>query len=76
MRVYVGGIEQTQVVDYTVISLDPVIIVFVNPPPDGQEIQILVRRGTVWYAQGVGTPSNGVALQDTNTEAARFLRGL
>lgn len=76
VRVFVGGIEQTQVVDYNVISLDPVIVVFVDAPASAQEIQILVRRGTVWYEQGVGTASNGVALQDTNTEAARFLRGL
>jgi hypothetical protein len=36
---------------------------------------ILVRRGVTWYAPGAGTASNGVALQDTDTQAARFLRG-
>jgi hypothetical protein len=35
----------------------------------------LVRRGVTWYAPGAGTPSNGIALQQTNTQAARFLRG-
>jgi hypothetical protein len=76
VRVYVGGIEQTDIVDYTVTSLDTVSVTFVEPVPEGQEVTILVRRGVTWYAPGINTPSNGVALQDTNTQAARFLRGL
>jgi hypothetical protein len=76
VRVFAGGIEQVQTVDYNVISLDPVIVVFVSAPANGQNITILVNRGVTWYEPGVATPSNGVALQDTNTEAARFLRGL
>ena len=47
-----------------------------TPPPDGVEVTILQRRGVTWYAPGVDTPSDGVALQETNTQAARFLRGL
>jgi hypothetical protein len=64
-------------------SIDPLSIAFVTNnnalltlPPEGVEVTILVRRGVTWYAPGADTPSNGVALQDTNTEAARFLRGL
>jgi hypothetical protein len=45
-------------------------------PPEGVEVTILIRRGVTWYEPGVNTASNGVALQDTNTRAARFLRGL
>lgn len=45
-------------------------------PPAGEEVTILIRQGTTWYEQGVTTASDGVALQDTNTAAARFLRGL
>jgi hypothetical protein len=74
--VYVGGIEQTSSVDYVVTSLTPVSVEFVEPVPAGQEVTILVRRGVTWYAPGINTPSNGVALQDTDTQAARFLRGL
>jgi len=44
-------------------------------PPPGVEVTILVRRGVTWYNQGVDTPSDGVALQDTQNIAARFLRG-
>jgi hypothetical protein len=44
-------------------------------PPEGVQVTILVRRGVTWYAPGINTPSNGVALQDTETQAARFLRG-
>jgi hypothetical protein len=61
---------------YTVDAIDPVEITFKAPPKRGLEVLILVRRGVTWYAPGPGTPSNGVALQDTNTPAARFLRGL
>jgi hypothetical protein len=76
IRVYVGGIEQTNIVDYVITSLDPVIVTFTESIPAGQEVDVLVRRGVTWYAPGVDTASNGVALQDTNTQAARFLRGL
>jgi hypothetical protein len=34
-----------------------------------------VRQGVTWYQQGVNEASDGIALQDTNTQAARFLRG-
>ena len=46
------------------------------PPVAGAEVTILVRKGVTWYAPGAGTPSDGNALQETNTPAARFLRGL
>jgi hypothetical protein len=75
IRVFVGGIEQTNIVNYNISSLDPVIVNFVTAPESGQEVTILVRRGVTWYAPGINAPSNGVALQDTNTQAARFLRG-
>jgi hypothetical protein len=55
-------------------------------PPDSEEITILVRRGKTWYQGGVvfnpdtqliqQQPSNGVALQETNTRAARFFQGI
>jgi hypothetical protein len=73
VEVYVGGIRITE--GYT-ITANPVIIAFVEAPAAGLEITILVRRGVTWYAPGIDTPSNGIALQDTNTQAARFLRGL
>jgi hypothetical protein len=74
VEVYVGGI--LQVAGYTITANDPVSVTFATAPADGSEVTILVRRGVTWYAPGAGTPSNGVALQDTNTQAARFLRGL
>ena len=45
------------------------------PPAAGAEVTILVRQGSTWYAPGNGTASDGIALQDTQTQAARFLRG-
>jgi hypothetical protein len=74
VEVYVGGILVT--VGYTITSDAPVTVVFTTAPADGSEVTILVRRGVTWYAPGVDTPSDGVALQDTDTQAARFLRGL
>jgi hypothetical protein len=74
VEVYVGGTRQTG--NYTFIGSGPVQIEFDTAPTSGYEITILVRRGVTWYAPGAGTPSDGVALQDTNTQAARFLRGL
>lgn len=74
VEVYVGGTRITD--DYSVTASAPVVVEFNSPPADGSEVVILVRRGVTWYAQGDGTPSDGVALQDTNTDAARFLRGL
>jgi hypothetical protein len=74
VEVYVGGIRQTA--GYTIVGSGPVQVEFDTAPNSGYEVTILVRRGVTWYAPGAGTPSNGVALQDTNTEAARFLRGL
>jgi hypothetical protein len=74
VEVYVGGI--LLMAGYTITSNNPVSVTFTTAPAAGSEVTILVRRDVTWYAPGAGTPSNGVALQDTNTQAARFLRGL
>ena len=74
VEVYVGGSRVTT--GYTISAIDPVTVVFDTAPTNGYGVNILVRRGVTWYAPGAGTPSNGVPLQDTNTQAARFLRGL
>jgi hypothetical protein len=74
VEVYVGGIRV--VAGYSITGIDPVTVEFDTAPADGYQVTILVRRGVTWYAPGVNTPSDGVALQDTNTQAARFLRGL
>jgi hypothetical protein len=85
LEVYVAGIRQypysmsatDSQYPWAVTDFDPVAIEFLTAlPPAGVEVTILVRRGVSWYEPGDGTPSNGVALQDTNTIPARFLRGL
>jgi hypothetical protein len=82
IEVYVGGTRQYNVNQteaesqyrYFVTDFGPLAIEFDGlAPADGSEVTILQRRGATWYAPGVGTPSNGVALQETNTVAARFL---
>ena len=52
----------------TMITLDFV-------PPAGVEVTILVRRGTWWYDLSTAY-TRTLPLQQTNTRAARFLRGL
>ena len=74
IEVYVGGTRQ--LAGYTVIGDSPATVQFDEAPAAGVEVTVLVRQGATWYAPGVGTPSNGVALQDTDTQAARFLRGV
>jgi hypothetical protein len=83
LEVYVGGQRQypSSITEspypWIVTDFDPVAVEFLEAlPPEGVEVTILIRRGVTWYEPGVGTASNGVALQDTNTRAARFLRGL
>jgi hypothetical protein len=76
--------------DFAPVAIDFVVdnnaIPPLEAPASGVEVTILVRRGVTWYQSGVvynpdtqtieQQPSNGVALQDTNTVAARFIRGL
>jgi hypothetical protein len=75
VMVYVGGTEQSPDT-YTVTSIAPISVVFDTAPDSGVDVTILVRQGVTWYQAGATTPSNGEPLQITNTQAARFLRGL
>jgi len=74
VEVYVGGILQTS--GYTITSSDPVTVVFADAPDLGYQVSIRVRRGESWYQPGINTASDGVPLQETQTLAARFIRGL
>jgi hypothetical protein len=69
VEVFVGGTRVQA--GYTITADNPVEIVFDTPPPNGYEVLILVRRGTTWY--NPATP--GLTLGQTDTVAARFLRG-
>jgi len=71
--VFVGGIRVAT--GYTVDSVAPATITFDTAPNDGYEVSILVRQGFGWYQPANGNPSDGQALQVTNTNAARFFRG-
>jgi hypothetical protein len=73
VEVYLGGTRL--LTGFEVVGEDPVTVEFDTAPPPGVEVAILVRQGVTWYAPGAGTASNGVALQDTDTPAARFLCG-
>jgi hypothetical protein len=73
VEVYVGGTLQTS--GYTITGNDPVVVTFTTAPANGSAVAILVRRGVDWYNPGIGEPSDGVPLQDTDNKIARFLRG-
>jgi hypothetical protein len=75
VEVYVGGVLIPNSTEYYSVTSNTVTVTFVTAPPAGVEVTILVRRGVTWYAQGTGTASNGEPLQETDTAAARFLRG-
>jgi hypothetical protein len=73
LTVYVGGIQQ--IGNWTLLDDNPVEIEFNVAPPAGQIVTIEVLRAQSWYQPGLFTASNGVALQETDTLAARFIRG-
>jgi hypothetical protein len=70
--VYVAGLRANT--GYTVDSVAPATITFDTAPTAGYEVSIRVRQGLGWYGPGV-SEDNGVALQVTQTDAARFFRG-
>lgn len=74
IQVKVGGtlVDSTE---YTVSSVNPISITFNSPPQKGVEVEIFIIQAQVLYAQGLGTPSNGIPLQEQNTEAAWFIEG-
>jgi hypothetical protein len=71
--VYVAGIRVYT--GYTIDSVVPASITFDAAPTDGYEVSIRVRQGFGWYQPANGNPSDGQALQVTQTDAARFFRG-
>jgi hypothetical protein len=79
------AVQQTTQYRWTEALFNPVAVEFVvndevipplAAPEAGNDVTILVRRGKTWYRQGPNTPSDGVALQETDTRAARFFRGI
>jgi len=79
------AVQQTTRYRWTEALFNPVAVEFVvndevipplAAPEAGNDITILVRRGKTWYRPGANTPSDGIALQETDTRAARFFRGI
>jgi hypothetical protein len=71
--VYVAGLRVYT--RYTVDSVAPATITFDTAPRAGYEVSIRVRQALGWYQPANGNPSDGQALQITQTDAARFFRG-
>jgi hypothetical protein len=73
VEVRIGGTLQSS--GYSIINSNPVTVEFDQAPESGYQVSISLLRGKSWYQLGAGTASDGVPLQDTDTYAARFLRG-
>jgi hypothetical protein len=65
-----------QETDYNPLAIQFLTANDLPAPAAGVEVVILQRRGVTWYAPGTSTPSDGQPLQLTETNAARFLRGI
>ena len=74
VRVIVGGTELA-VSEYTVDGVSPASVTLVDAPASNVEVIVYAVQGKVFYAQGASTASDGVALQEQETIAARFIRG-
>jgi hypothetical protein len=74
VMVYVGG--QRQLGGYTVENVNPVRVTFDTAPENGYQVSIRISQGLSWYEPGLVTASNGIALQEQNTVAAKFIRGV
>lgn len=88
IEVYVGGVRQYNYSDTTaesqyrwiITDVGPLAVEFITDgttvpsltaPAEGAEVTILQRRGVWWY--DLATPD--LSLQETDSQAARFLRG-
>jgi hypothetical protein len=81
--VFVGG-TQLKPTEFQVTTANPVGVrldatqddssILSQPPGVGVEVVVGVDKGQTMYKNGGSTPSNGVPLQYTNTQAARFIR--
>jgi hypothetical protein len=74
VRVRVGG-TLLDISEYFVSQVNPTQVTLINAPAAGVEIDVFIVKASVMYAQGTGTASNGIALQQQTTDALRFLRG-
>lgn len=74
LRVLVGG-RPLLPSEYVIVTENPATVQLFVIPPRGVEITLAVLRGSSWYQPGVDSASDGVALQQTQTPQAKFLRG-
>jgi hypothetical protein len=73
VEVYVGGVRQ--LTGFTVTAVAPATVEFDDAPTAGYQVSIRVTQSTSMYQPGISTASDGIALQETDTAAARFIRG-
>ena len=60
--------------DINQYSIVPTVVLS-TPPALGTQIKILHKKGQVWYTAKDGNPANGLGLQASTTQQAKFIAG-
>ena len=76
ITVTVAGTVLVPETDYTVTQVNTTTteVTLTTAPADGVEVWFSQVTANVMYAQGAGTASNGIPLQDQKTPAVEFLK--
>ena len=80
LDIFIGGqrllltAEDGSTVNYTVDG-STAAVTLSAVPATGVQVRILQKRGQVWYDQGASTAADGLGLQKSTTNQARFIAG-
>jgi hypothetical protein len=80
LDIFIGGqrllltAEDGSTVNYTVDG-STAAVALSAVPATGVQVKILQKRGQVWYDQGASTAADGLGLQKSTTNQARFIAG-
>ena len=80
LDIFIGGrrllltAEDGSTVNYTVDG-STASVTLTTVPASGVQVKILQKRGQVWYSQGIATAANGLGLQKSTTNQAKFIAG-
>ena len=70
-KLYVSGFTGDDITQYT-LELN---VTLSTTPAVGTQIKILHKKGQVWYTAKDGNPANGLGLQASTTQQAKFIAG-
>tara|TARA_B100001123_G_scaffold182567_1_gene209061 strand:- start:418 stop:1275 length:858 start_codon:yes stop_codon:yes gene_type:complete len=70
-KLFVAGWHGDDITQYT-LELN---VTLSTTPASGTQIKILHKKGQVWYTAKDGNPANGLGLQASTTQQAKFIAG-